>query len=87
MRSSHQPVARMSLTHVCDVFQSSCTSWSSKIIADGTVESSQRMCGSDHAARYSRVYSSKFAIVSPGGTSGSRVARMYSATSGGTSSA
>ena len=76
MRSSHQPVPRMSSTHVFDVFQSSCTSWSSKIIADGTVESSQRMCGSDHDSRYRRVYSSKFATVSPGGTSGSRCARM-----------
>ena len=87
MRSSHQPFARMSSTHVRDVFQSSCTSWSSKIIAEGTVESSQRMCGSDHASRYRRVYSSKLATVSPGGTSTSRVARMYSRTSGETSSA
>ena len=38
------------------------------------------MCGSDHDSRYSRVYSSKFATVSPGGTSTSRRARMYSRT-------
>ena len=87
MRSSHQPVARMSSTQDFDVFQSSWMSWSSKIIAEGTVESSQRMCGSVHAARYRRVYSSKFAIVSPGGTSTSRTERMYPATSGATSSA
>ena len=87
MRSSHHPVARLSTTQVFDVFQSSCTSWSSKTIALGTVESSHRMCGSDHDSRYSRVYSSKLAIVSPGGTSVSRVARMYSRSSGGTSSA
>ena len=30
------------------MFQSSCTSWSSKIIALETVESSQRIAGSDH---------------------------------------
>ena len=87
MRSSHQPVARIVSTHVFDVFQSSWTSWSSKIIADGTVESSQRMCGSDHDARYSQVYSSKFATVSYGGSSTSRAARSCSRTSGGTSSA
>ena len=43
IRSSHQPWERMSVTHVFDVFQSSWTSWSSKIIELGTVESSQRM--------------------------------------------
>ena len=43
IRSSHQPCARISVTQSFDVFQSSWTSWSSKIIDDGTVESSQRM--------------------------------------------
>ena len=43
IRSSHQPCARISVTQVFDVFQSSWTSWSSKIIELGTVESSQRM--------------------------------------------
>ena len=33
------------------MFQSSWTSWSSKIIVLGTVESSQRMSGSDHDSR------------------------------------
>ena len=34
MRSSHQGLASISSTQACEVFQSSCTSWSSKIIAD-----------------------------------------------------
>mgnify|MGYP003694587509 CR=1 FL=1 len=46
------PVGRL---HVAappsDVFQSSRTSWSSKIIETGTVEKSQRMTGSVHASR------------------------------------
>jgi hypothetical protein len=40
-------VARISSSHVSEMFQSSCTSWSSKIIDDGTVENSQRISGSD----------------------------------------
>ena len=51
MRSSHQPWERMSATQSFDVFQSSWTSWSSKIIAVGTVDSSQRTAGSDHESR------------------------------------
>ena len=86
-RRSHQSVARISSTQSIDVFQSSMTSWSSKIIADGTVESSQRIGGSLHASRYSRVYSSKSAIVSPGGLLVSRRERMNSSVSGETSSA
>ena len=43
------------LAHSCtqtqEMFQSSLTSWSSKIIAVGTVESSQRISGSDHDSR------------------------------------
>ena len=50
-RWSHQSVARTASTHACDVFQSSITSWSSKIIAEGTVESSQRIGGSVQASR------------------------------------
>ena len=50
-RRSHHEVARMVATHSADVFQSSMTSWSSKIIAVGTVESSQRIGGSLHASR------------------------------------
>ena len=45
MRSSHQPVARICATQSREVFQSSMTSWSSKIIAVGTVDSSQRTGG------------------------------------------
>ena len=40
------------------MFQSSCTSWSSKIIAVDTVDRSQRITGSDQLSWYSRVYSS-----------------------------
>ena len=50
-RSFHQCFLRCSVTHSIDVFQSSCTSWSSKIIALLTVESSQRIVGSDHESR------------------------------------
>ena len=57
MRSCHQSVARISSTQSIDVFQSSWMSWSSKIIAVGTVDSSQRMAGSDHESTYRRQYS------------------------------
>ena len=50
MRRFHQSCRRISVTHSSDVFQSSWTSWSSKIIALGTVESSQRITGSPHDA-------------------------------------
>ena len=46
MRSRHQGVARMSASQAALVFQSSMTSWSSKIMQLGTVESSQRTSGS-----------------------------------------
>ncbi|CAM5718326.1 hypothetical protein STENM223S_10295 [Streptomyces tendae] len=36
----------MSSTQEAEVFQSSMTSWSSKIMQVGTVDSSQRTCGS-----------------------------------------
>ena len=71
IRSSHQPVARMSSTQVRDVFQSSWTSWSSKTIAVGTVESSQRMCGSDHDVAVEPACTPRSRrSVSPGGTVG-----------------
>ena len=50
MRSSHQSFARISRSHVPDVFQSSCTSWSSKIIAVGRTASSRRSAGSPQAS-------------------------------------
>ena len=83
IRSSHHGNARISSTHDCEMFQSSLTSWSSKIIVDGTVESSQRMSGSDQDSRYSCVYSSKSAISSPGGSRTSRRARMNAIVAGG----
>jgi hypothetical protein len=69
------------------MFQSSWTSWSSKIIAVATVESSQRITGSAHDSQYRRVYSSKFATSSPGGSRVSRRERRYSSAAGETSSA
>jgi hypothetical protein len=51
IRSSHHPLARISSTQSRDVFQSSWTSWSSKTIAEETVDRSQRIGGSDHAVR------------------------------------
>ena len=51
IRSSHHGNERFSSTHDWEMFQSSLTSWSSKIIAEGTVDSSQRMSGSDHDSR------------------------------------
>ena len=51
IRSRHQGFARISSIQESEMFQSSWTSWSSKIIVDGTVESSQRMSGSDHDSR------------------------------------
>ena len=46
IRSSHQGFSRISCTQASEMFQSSWTSWSSKIMVLGTVESSQRMSGS-----------------------------------------
>ena len=51
MRSCHHAVASISRFQSSEVFQSSRMSWSSKIIALGTVESSQRFAGSVHASR------------------------------------
>ena len=51
IRSCHQLVDSMSTRQAWEVFQSSRMSWSSKIIALGTVESSQRMSGSSHDSR------------------------------------
>ena len=48
MRSFHHGFWRYSSTQSFDVFQSSCTSWSSKIIALETVDSSQRTVSSVH---------------------------------------
>ena len=46
IRASHQPRPRISRTQASEVFQSSWMSWSSKIMAVGTVDSSQRTLGS-----------------------------------------
>jgi hypothetical protein len=87
MRSSHQDVRRIWRTQVSEVFQSSFTSWSSKIMADGTVESNHLVTGSLHASRYKRVYSSKSATCSPGPSPVSRRERMNSKVPSETSSA
>jgi hypothetical protein len=51
IRSCHHVVARISRRQDHEVFQSSRMSWSSKIIADGTVDSTQRITSSLHASR------------------------------------
>jgi hypothetical protein len=48
MRWGHHGCDAICSRQVCEVFQSSRTSWSSKIIAVGTVESSQRSSRSVH---------------------------------------
>ena len=50
MRPCHHDVASISRRQSIEVFQSSRMSWSSKIIALGTVDSSHRLAGSDHAS-------------------------------------
>src|SRR5213595_3331099 len=49
IRSCHHGTCSISRRHCAEVFQSSRMSWSSKIIALGNVESSQRFVGSDQA--------------------------------------
>src|SRR5579864_1596825 len=66
MRAPHQGSAVTSRRQAAEVFQSSCTSWSSKIIAVGMTEKSQRTSGSLQASRYRAQYSSKSAISSSG---------------------
>jgi hypothetical protein len=78
---------RIRSTHTCDVFQSSWTSWSSKIIALGTEARNGATSGSVHELRYSSQYSSKSATSSPGSPSVSRRERMNSIVAGSTSSA
>ena len=59
IRSCHQTVACISRRQASEVFQSSRTSWSSKIIEVGSVDSSHRTSGSVQDSSYSQVYSSK----------------------------
>ena len=61
--------AFISRCQLCEVFQSSRMSWSSKIIALGSVDSSQRFSGSVQASQYRWEYSSKSLSSSPGGSS------------------
>ena len=51
MCSFHHSCLRASSTHAWEMFQSSWTSWSSKIIIVETVESSQRIAGSLQLSR------------------------------------
>src|SRR5215211_3577134 len=87
MRSSHHGLLRIFSTQASEVFQSSWTSWSSKIMAEGTVDKSHLIVGSFQESQYKWVYSSKSATSSPGGFSGSRRERMKSRVPGETSSA
>ena len=82
MRSCHHVVARISRRQDHEVFQSSRMSWSSNIIAEGSVESAQRTTSSLHASRYSSAYSTKSLISSPGGCARSRREAMNSSSSG-----
>src|SRR3954452_10410763 len=66
MRPGHQGSWEIRDRQAAEVFQSSIISWSSKIIDDGTVESSHRTRGSRQDSKYSRVYSSKSATWSSG---------------------
>ena len=50
------------------MFQSSCTSWSSKIITLGTTDSSQRTAGSLHASWYRAQNSAKLTTSFGGGS-------------------
>ena len=69
------------------MFQSSWTSWSSKIIALETVDSSQRSAGSLQLSQYSAVYSSKSPTSSGGGPPRRGATAMSSFVAGETSSA
>ncbi len=80
IRSSHHGWRRMCSTQAAEVFQSSLMSWSSKIMAVGTVDSSQASTGSPQASQYSRVYSSKSATSRWGGRLTSRRERMKACT-------
>jgi hypothetical protein len=74
----HQGFARASSSQDSEMFQSSWTSWSSKIMAEGTVERSHLIVGSFQESQYRRVYSSKSATSSPGGLLVSRRERIKS---------
>ena len=51
MCSFHHSCVRISSSQAWEMFQSSWTSWSSKIIAVETVDSSQRIVGSPQLSR------------------------------------
>jgi hypothetical protein len=51
MWQSHQSWARISSSQACEMFQSSCTSWSSNTIAVDSTDSSQRIDGSVQLSR------------------------------------
>ena len=87
MRSSHHGFARIWAIQTSEMFQSSWTSWSSKIIALETVDSSQRNAGSLQLSRYSAVYSSKSPTSSSGAPPEPRREAMSSFVCGETSSA
>ena len=61
IRSCHHEVCCIRRRQTAEVFQSSWMSWSSKIIAVGTVRSSQRTSGSLQDSPYSSAYSAKSA--------------------------
>ena len=77
----------MSATHAAEMFQSSIMSWSSNIMALGTVLSIQRSISGCQASWYSQVYSSKSATIPGGGPSLPRVRAILAAVRGEESSA
>ena len=88
IRSRHQGCLRIWRTQTSDVFQSSWTSWSSKIIVVGTVDSSHRMSGVRQASQYRWQYSSKSATSLSGASLRSAVRdSMYRLVAGDTWSA
>ena len=68
----------MSVRQAREMFQSSRTSWSSKIIEVGIVDNSHRTSASVHDSEYSQVYSSKSATCSRAPAVTSRRRRMRS---------
>jgi hypothetical protein len=76
IRPGHHGRRSIRARQAAEVFQSSTTSWSSKIITDGTVDSSQRTSGSAQLSWYSRAYPAKSAA-----PSGSRSAYTWSPSS------
>ena len=82
MWSSNHGSAFISSSQPCEMRHSAWISWSSKTIVTGTVESSQRIAGSDHASPYASAYSLKSASSSSGAPGGRSRAANSSSSAG-----